>query len=131
MVRMLYCVRRSLLMLLCAALLAAPARSQVSTYPSGAGATSGTAANGRSVDQNVNRSTDSNFPMLDPNFAHRQMVARREEAKRRMVDSAARLLMLTQDLQTDLQSRAPNEADAKRLDEIAKLARSVRDQMRQ
>lgn len=48
-----------------------------------------------------------------------------------MVENAARLLVLTRDLQADLQSREANEADAKRLDEIAKLARTVRDQMRQ
>ncbi len=59
------------------------------------------------------------------------MVARREDLKRRMVENAARLLVLTRDLQADLQSREANEADAKRLDEIAKLARTVRDQMRQ
>ncbi|MGI4757787.1 MAG: hypothetical protein ACRYGF_13160 [Janthinobacterium lividum] len=48
-----------------------------------------------------------------------------------MVDNTARLLLLTRDLQADLQGREPTEADARRLDEIAKLARTVRDEMRQ
>lgn len=76
-------------------------------------------------------STGNDFPAFDPNFSHRQMVARREEVKKRMSENAARLLSLTRGLQADLQSRPANEADGKRLDEIAKLARSVRDQMRQ
>lgn len=71
------------------------------------------------------------FPGGDPNFMHRQMTARREELHRRMVDNAARLVALTRELQEDVHLHEANEADAKRLDDISKLARAVRDQMRQ
>ena len=114
--------------LLCASVRARP---QTTTYPSGAGTSTSTGIN-RSVGVNpYSRPSAADFPTLDPNFSHRQLVARREDLKKHMVDNAARLLMLTHDLQTELQSRPPTESDGKRLDEIAKLARTVRDQMRQ
>lgn len=119
-------IEHCLCVLLCASGLSAGAQI------SNSGTTPATTASGRaSADPNGNHSLGSELPSMDPNFFHRQMVARREEMKRRMVDGAARLLLLTRDLQTDLQSREATDADAKRLDEIAKLARSVRDQMRQ
>ncbi|MGI4852559.1 MAG: hypothetical protein ACRYF4_00770 [Janthinobacterium lividum] len=126
MLRLLCC----LLPLLCA--LAAGA--QVPNQSSSAGvssSTSGSTSGHVSADPNVNRPFGSELPIVDANFSHRQMIARREERKKRMVDNADRLLMMTRDLQTELQSREANPADAKRLDDIAKLARSVRDQMRQ
>ena len=67
----------------------------------------------------------------DPNLMHRQLLARRDDAKRRMTVNAARLLDLTQQLHTDLQTHEPTADDSRRLDEIAKLARAVRDGMRQ
>ena len=89
--------------------------------------------NGRSTsDPSGMRTPGMDFPpMLDPNFTHRQLIARREEAKKRMSENASRLLTLTRSLQADLQGREATEEDAKRLDEIAKLAHTVRDQMRQ
>lgn len=114
---------------------AVPSIPQVSTYPypTGAGPSSSSSSSGRNTGANPNstRTLGTDFPTFDPNFSHRQMVARREDLKKHMVDNAARLLMLARDLQADLQSREPTEADAKRLEEIAKLARTVRDQMRQ
>ena len=68
---------------------------------------------------------------LDPDLRHRMMVSRREEMKRRMVDNASRLLEMSRQLDADLQGHEPTQADARRLDDIAKLARAVRDQMRQ
>jgi hypothetical protein len=57
--------------------------------------------------------------------------ARRDEIKKRMEQNATRLLQLTAELRNDLQTREPTEADSKRLDEIAKLAHAVREQMKQ
>ena len=48
-----------------------------------------------------------------------------------MEEHATRLLRLTAELKNDLQTREPTEADSKRLDEIAKLAHAVREQMKQ
>ena len=79
-----------------------------------------------------NSTSSSDFPMThDPNLAHRQMISRRDEMRRRMVENATRIVALTRQLQTELQSREPTADDSKRLDEIAKLARNVRYQMRQ
>jgi hypothetical protein len=72
--------------------------------------------------------------MVDPDLreaSRRREAARKLERKKRMVDSANRLLELTQQLRVELQSREAGPADAKRLDEIAKLARTVKDQMRE
>ena len=72
---------------------------------------------------------------MEPNFARetlqRREAARKVERKKRMVDSANRLLELTQQLRAELATREATPADEKRLDEIAKLARSVKDQMRE
>lgn len=57
--------------------------------------------------------------------------ARRDDIKKRMEENATRLLRLTAELRNDLQTREPTEADSKRLDEIAKLAHAVREQMKQ
>ncbi len=67
----------------------------------------------------------------DPGMYALRVNARRDEAKKRMSQNAARLLQLTAQLQADLQRGEATEADSKRLDEIAKLAHAVRDQMRQ
>jgi hypothetical protein len=61
-------------------------------------------------------------------------VARREaflksEQHKRMVESTNRLLLLTQQFQADTHGRELTAADSKRLDEIAKLAHTVRQQM--
>lgn len=86
-----------------------------------------------SGDPNARANTGLDYPPegLDPSFSHRQMVARRDDLKRRMTENAARLLVLTRALETDLQGREATQEDAKRLDEIAKLAHTVREQMRQ
>jgi len=63
-------------------------------------------------------------------FTHRMEEARKIQRKKRMVDSANRLLELTQQLQASLREHAPNAEDEKRLEEIARLARRVKDQMR-
>ncbi len=68
---------------------------------------------------------------VDPDFHHRMLTARRDEQKKRMMENASRLLEITRQLDNDLQGHEPTQADAKRLDDIAKLARAVRDQMRQ
>ena len=57
--------------------------------------------------------------------------ARRDEIKKRMEQNATRLLQLTAELRNDLQTREATEADGKRLDEIARLAHAVREQMKQ
>ena len=67
----------------------------------------------------------------DPDLRHRMLTARRNEMKKHMSENAQRLLDLTRELETDLQQHEPTAADSKRLDDIAKLARAVRDQMRQ
>lgn len=63
-------------------------------------------------------------------FAKKMLEARKVERKKRMVDTANRLLVLTEQLQTDLRGREATPDDQKRLDEIARLARVVKDQMR-
>ncbi len=68
---------------------------------------------------------------VDPDFRHRMLVARRDAVKQRMMNDAAKLLAMSKQLDEELQGHEPTQADLKRLDEIAKLARSVRDQMRQ
>lgn len=67
---------------------------------------------------------------LDPSMVHRRDETRKLDRKKRMVDSANRLLALTQQLRADLQGREATPEDQKRLDEIARLARQVKDQMR-
>ncbi len=68
---------------------------------------------------------------VDPDIHHRMLTARRDELKRHMLENASRLLEMTRQLDADLQGHEPTQADLKRLDDIAKLARAVRDQMRQ
>lgn len=67
---------------------------------------------------------------MDPAMVHRRDETRKLDRKKRMVDSANRLLALTQQLRADLQGREATPEDQKRLDEIARLARQVKDQMR-
>ncbi|MEK6396639.1 MAG: hypothetical protein V4734_01005 [Terriglobus sp.] len=67
---------------------------------------------------------------LDPSVIHRREEARKLDRKKRMVDSANRLLVLSQQLQADLKGREATPEDQRKLDEIAKLARQVKDQMR-
>lgn len=73
---------------------------------------------------------DENGIELDPTLVHRRDEIRKLDRKKRMVDSANRLLALTQQLRADLQGREATPEDQKRLDEIARLARQVKDQMR-
>ena len=67
----------------------------------------------------------------DPSIRVMRQNARRDDMKKRMEQNATRLLRLTAELRNDLQTREPTEADSKRLDEIAKLAHAVREQMKQ
>ncbi len=67
---------------------------------------------------------------LSPEMQYRREEARKNDRKKRMVDTANRLLILTQQLQADLEKRPAVPDDMKRLDEIARLARMVKDQMR-
>ena len=75
----------------------------------------------------MNHDDDASAKFLE----HRMIEARKVDRKRRMVDTANRLLVLTKQLQNDLKGREPGPDDEKRLDEIARLARQVKDQMRQ
>lgn len=77
----------------------------------------------------IGRTDDDGFA-IDPSVMHRREEARKLERKKRMVDSANRLLVLSQQLQADLKGREATPDDQKKLDEIAKLARQVKDQMR-
>jgi hypothetical protein len=94
--------------------------STVSPVPNGSGTYSG--AGMPSVDQGYEE--PKSFRILRQN-------ARRDEIKRNMAENATRLLRLTAELRNELQTREPTEADSKRLDEIAKLAHAVREQMKQ
>lgn len=123
---------RLLVLLPTAALLCRPAGTHAQTnYPTGSTSSSSSSTHSTSGYPSPLTRSYGDEVAVDPNFSHRQLVARREELKRRMVDTAARILMLTHDLETELETREPVEADAKRLDEIAKLARAVRDGMKQ
>jgi len=73
---------------------------------------------------------DENGIEMDSAMVHRRDETRKLDRKKRMVDSANRLLALTQQLRADLQGREATPEDQKRLDEIARLARQVKDQMR-
>jgi len=75
-------------------------------------------------------STDEGALDLDPSVIRRREEARKLDRKKRMVDSANRLLVLSQQLQADLKGREATPEDQRKLDEIAKLARQVKDQMR-
>ena len=77
-----------------------------------------------SLDADVFRDDDPSMRLLRQN-------ARRDEMKKRMEQNAQRLLLLTAELRNDLQTREPTEADGKRLEEIARLAHAVREQMKQ
>jgi hypothetical protein len=57
--------------------------------------------------------------------------ARKVDRKKRMVDNANRLLELSRQYQADLNAGVSSPEDDRRLEEIAKLARAVKDQMRQ
>jgi hypothetical protein len=69
-------------------------------------------------------------PELSRQAAIYREAARKLERKKRMVDTANRLLELTQQLHAQVERGVSTPEDAKRLDDIAKLARSVKDQMR-
>ena len=104
----------------------------MNNYPQPSAGTSGGSTNGRLGNPGAaNGHFDLGFPGSDPNFSHRQLTARREELHKRMVENASHLLALARELQEDLQSHGATESDGKRLDDIAKLARAVRDGMRQ
>ena len=75
----------------------------------------------------ANQDDDASMKFLQ----HRMAESRKLDRKRRMVDTANRLLALTKQLQDDLKGREATPEDGKRLDEIARLARQVKDQMRQ
>lgn len=75
-------------------------------------------------------SIDGSALDLDPSVIHRREEARKLDRKKRMVDNANRLLVLSQQLQADLKGREATPEDQRKLDEIAKLARQVKDQMR-
>ena len=74
---------------------------------------------------------DSILGGSEPNLSHRQFLARRQDAHNRMVDNATKLLALTRELQESIRLHEPTAGDARSLDDIAKLARTVRDGMRQ
>jgi hypothetical protein len=57
--------------------------------------------------------------------------ARKIDRKKHMVDDAARLVQLCGQLRGDVAAGNPWPADDKRLDEIARLARSVKERMKQ
>lgn len=102
------------------------ARAQNNTLPSPSVSTGI-----RTGDVDVSRASDPSVFSHDLNLAHRQLVSRREEQHRRMLDNAAKLLTLTRELQESIHLHEPTAGDSRSLDEIAKLARAVRDQMRQ
>lgn len=122
-----------LLLILCAAMLAMPAVCQrdpgVTTAPTNAqrGNTSTSPSN---TDVWGSNPQPLDGAVLDPSVIRRREEARKLDRKKRMVDSANRLLVLSQQLQTDLKGREATPEDQKKLDEIAKLARQVKDQMR-
>jgi len=77
------------------------------------------------------RSLDGINDELDKNLILRRDLARKVERKRRMVDAANRLVALTEQFQRDTAGHAAlSDVDLKRLDDIAKLARAVKDLMR-
>ena len=92
-------------------------------------------SNGGRPGYNDPRSTSSFdtdvFRDNDPSLRVTRMNARRDELKKRMQQNATRLLLLTAELHNDLETREPTEADGKRLEEIARLAHAVREQMKQ
>jgi hypothetical protein len=116
---------------LCVLLLSAPqlqAQDRSYPYPMRPDQSSG-------VGSSTTRGSESPQDLtMSPEFsretAARREAARKVERKKRMVDSANRLLALTQQLRAELATREATPDDAKRLDEIARLARLVKDQMR-
>jgi hypothetical protein len=67
--------------------------------------------------------------MDSPEIQARIQNARRNDQRKRLVDNANRLVDMTRQLRRELQTRPANAEDEKRLDEISRLARSVKDQM--
>ena len=116
------------LLLLCACC-ACLAHAQSSTRSTSPTITPVPDASGR-IDSGSGMPSDQGYDMPQSLRILRQN-ARRDDMKRRMEQNATRLLQLTAELRNDLQTREPTEADGKRLDEIAKLAHSVREQMKQ
>ncbi len=82
-----------------------------------------------------NPSQASNGDRMDvPLPESRMSVAKREaflksEQHKHMLENTNRLLLLTQQFQAETHGRQLTAADGKRLDEIAKLAHTVRQQM--
>ncbi|MEZ2346020.1 hypothetical protein [Terriglobus sp. RCC_193] len=121
-----------LLLFGCVAAFSVPVAAQSNSNPANATGNPGTAYNpANPANSGLPRSTvDENGLDLDPAVVHRRDEVRKLERKKRMVDNANRLLALTQQLRADLQGREATPEDQKRLDEIARLARQVKDQMR-
>ena len=101
------------------------AAAQTSSSTVGNGTTSGSLGSAHTYDR------PDLVPGYEPTFSHRQFVARRQEAHRRMLENATKLLALTRELQESVRQHEPTAAEARSLDDIAKLARAVRDGMRQ
>jgi hypothetical protein len=118
-----------LLLLTFALVLAMPAFSQRSGTASAPSTTTGQGYDPAKVGLPIG-SIDDGALDLDPSVIHRREETRKMERKKRMVDSANRLLVLSQQLQADLKGREATPEDQKKLDEIARLARQVKDQMR-
>ncbi len=118
-----------LLLFASALVLAMPAFSQRSSTTSTPPTTTGQGYDPAKIGAPMG-SIDDGALALDPSVVHRREEARKMERKKRMVDSANRLLVLSRQLQADLRGREATPEDQRKLDEIAKLARQVKDQMR-
>lgn len=118
-----------LVLIACAGLLTIPAISQQRGIPSAPSTTTGQGYDPAKSGLPMG-SVDGGAEDIDPGIVHRREEARKLDRKKRMVDSANRLLLLSQQLQADLKGREFTPDDQKKLDEIAKLARQVKDQMR-
>lgn len=125
------CLLLALLVIAGVWLQGAEAQTLPSQQSSSGSSTSSNRSNTPNIYAGSGLGTGIGFPSYDPNLSHRQQVARREELHRKMLENATRLLSLTRELQDDLHQHEANDADAKRLDDIGRLARMVRDQMRQ
>ena len=112
-------------------MLPAHSRAQVPNYPPvNAGPTTANPSTGNIPGIAGIHTGDSMSELESSTMIHRREDARKLERKKRMVDNANRLLELTQQLRAELAAREATPEDARRLDEIARLARAVRDQMR-
>jgi hypothetical protein len=99
--------------------------------------TRGTPSTNSPVPNGSGNYSGSGMPSVDSGYEEptslriQRQNARRDDLKKHMAENATRLLRLTAELRNELQTREPTEADSKRLDEIAKLAHAVREQMKQ